>query len=138
MSRTKIKHGKGFEAWFNSRPPIVLTVFAVLAYMIGQATVPVLLFYFSDRLGVWWLILLVLYIGALIAGTALIWHRKEMRVLRANYGDEFYFKAYPREKKREERRERRRTEREKRRAELKEKTILTATNNKSFKEESYE
>lgn len=112
MAREKIKHGKGFIAWFNSRPPMVLIVFTLLCYMIGQAAIPVLLLYFSEDLGAWWFVLLILYITSFITATGLIWRRKEMRVMRANYGDEFFFKTFPREKKREERRERRRAKRE--------------------------
>lgn len=84
--------------------PMVLIILTMVCYSVGQLLIPVLLFYFSSDLGVWWFILLIIYIALWLTGISLLWRRKEMRAMRATYGEDFFYKAYPREKKREERR----------------------------------
>ena len=73
----------------------------------------VLLVAFADRLGVWWAILLLLYLATLVVIHTKIVYPREMARMRFILGDEAFFLVYPEEKKKELKRR----EREKRRQE---------------------
>ena len=74
-----------------------------------------LLICYADRLGVWWSILLLVYMGGLNTAYVMIIRPRQLAKLRMDLGDELFFLTYPREKKkllRRKARERRRAERE--------------------------
>ena len=101
------------EKKFDNLKPLTQILLIGSIYGVMQLLIPVLLFDYSDELGVLWIILFVLYTAALVLSTAWIYHRKEVRNLEALYGTEFVFKAFPREKIRREKK----AAREKRKAE---------------------
>lgn len=72
---------------------------------------PILLFEHSQDLGYWWAALLLLYSAVLIYILSRISYRREMKVLRHDLGDEQFFRAFPAERRREERRVRRKQRR---------------------------
>lgn len=64
----------------------------------------VLLVAYANRLGIWWANLLILYLGALFSGYAVIVYPREMAHMRYLLGDEAFFLVYPEERKKELRR----------------------------------
>lgn len=100
----------GFPAWLCFG---IITVCAVAMIM-----PVVLLVAFADKLGIWWAILLLIYMILLICVYTLIVYPREMERIHYILGDELFFLAYPGERKKELRRrerERRRQERSRQR-----------------------
>lgn len=87
-------------------PPMVQYMLTKAAVLAGAGVVPILLFDASPRLGPWWFILVLAYLALLIwARAALLW-RRERIVLRRDLGDEQFYAAFPRERRRDARRAR--------------------------------
>ena len=79
--------------------------FGTLAAAAVVMIVPVvLLVAFADKLGAWWAILLILYMGILISVYTWIVYPREMARMRYLLGDEAFFLVYPGEKKKERKR----------------------------------
>ena len=88
-------------------PPMLSFAASKAAVYVGAGIVPILLFDHSEKLGFWWFLLLVGYIALLIwARAALLWRRERISLLR-DLGEEQFYAAFPRERKRDERRARR-------------------------------
>ena len=87
-------------------PPMLSFAASKAAVYVGAGIVPILLFDHSEKLGFWWFLLLVGYIALLIwARAALLWRRERISLLR-DLGEEQFYAAFPRERKRDERRAR--------------------------------
>ena len=88
-------------------PPMLSYALSKAAVYVGAGIVPILLFDNSEKLGFWWFLLLAGYISLLIwLRAALLWRRERVSLLR-DLGEEQFYAAFPREKKRDERRARR-------------------------------
>ena len=81
-----------------------MLTYILIRLLFFAAIVPaLLLFDYSEQLGYWWSILMLLYIGLfMFAGLAIRW-RREMDEFRRLLGDEQFFAQFPKEWKREQR-----------------------------------
>ena len=84
----------------DNTPPSLQALIFVIPTTILIMLPPILLFCSADKLGYWWIILLILYISIIIAVTGIILYFKNIKALRVILGDELFFKQFPREKKR--------------------------------------
>ncbi len=92
-------------------PPMLSFAASKAAVYVGAGVVPILLFDNSEKLGFWWFLLLAGYIGLLIwLRAALLWRRERIALLR-DLGEEQFYAAFPRERKRDERRAKRQARR---------------------------
>ena len=78
---------------------------------------PILLLCWAEKLGRLWAILLIAYMTLLITAFAKILWSRQMVKLRYDLGDEQFFRAFPRERKKELRRKARQQRARQRRAE---------------------
>ena len=60
--------------------------------------IPIFFLFKADKLGIWWTVLLVLYLSILCGIYWIILHRRRMLDLRGLMGSEAFYKAFPREK----------------------------------------
>lgn len=91
------------EKRFDRLKPLTQVILIGGVYAVMQLLVPVLLFDYSEVLGVFWVILLVLYTAILVLSAAYLFYRREIRYLEGMYGTDFVLNAFPKEKKRRER-----------------------------------
>lgn len=91
------------EKRFDRLKPLTQVILIGAVYAVMQLLVPVLLFDYSEVLGVFWVILLVLYTAILVLSAAYLFYRREIRYLEGMYGTDFVLNAFPKEKKRRER-----------------------------------
>ena len=92
-----------FEKLYNRLPNMVQIFLIGAAYALFQMLAPVLLFEYSSVLGVYWIVILIVYSAVLVFLTAWLFHRREVRYLEGMYGTEFMLNAFPGERKRRER-----------------------------------
>lgn len=105
-----------FEKIFNRLPKMAQIFLIAGIYAVFQMLAPVLLFDYSSELGVFWIVILIIYTGLLVFAAAWLFHRREIRYLEAMYGTEFVLDAFPREKRRRERKAERKEREMKKRA----------------------
>ena len=91
------------KLWKWLRSPAMI-VFWSYASMAAGNLPAILLLCYADHLGVWWFILLMIYMTALACVFLLILWPREVARLRYTLGDEAFFLLYPWERKRELRR----------------------------------
>lgn len=89
----------GYPAWLFL---LALCIVPVLMIMPGF-----LLVLYADKLGIWWAILLILYMAILFSVYTWIVYPREMARMRYLLGDEAFFLVYPEEKKKELKRQQR-------------------------------
>ena len=99
--------------FYTELPALIQALMLVLVFLVFQALVPILLITNSESLGIWWSIILSVYMLGVALTTGYVLHRRRIRQLKALYGEDFVYKAFPREKARDERK----AERKKRQAE---------------------
>lgn len=92
-----------FERKFNGMKPLGQIILIGSVYGVLQLLAPLILFYYSEDLGVFWIVLFAAYTGLLILTTGWIFYRREIHTLEAMYGTDFIYQAFPKEKKRRER-----------------------------------
>ncbi|GEM_PF-3788475 len=95
--------GEWIHRFYIALPPLVQVLILVGIYLVFQALVPIVLIINSEDLGIWWSIILGVYMLAVALTTGYIMHRRRIKQLKALYGDEFVYIAFPGEKKRDER-----------------------------------
>lgn len=106
-----------FERKFNSMKPMSQILLIGSVYGVLQLLAPVLLFYYSEDLGILWIVLFAAYTGLLIFAAGWIFYRREIHTLEAMYGTDFIYQAFPKEKKRRERKAKKTAEKALRKAE---------------------
>ena len=89
-------------------PKLIQIFLIVLVYVIFQGVAVILVFEYSEQLGVFGPIILLLYAVILTGATAYLYVRREIRMLRNRYGEEFLYQAFPKERERDIRRAERR------------------------------
>ena len=92
-------------AFYFSLPNLIQVFLILLVYLVLQGLPSVLLIMNSEKLGIWWIVILILYSVLILSLTGLILYRREIRSLKAQYGTEFVYRAFPREKRRDERKQ---------------------------------
>ena len=92
-----------FEKIFNRLPKMAQIFLIAGIYAVFQMLVPVLLFDYSSVLGVFWIVILLVYTGLLVFAVSWLFHRREIRYLEGMYGTDFVLNAFPGAKKRRER-----------------------------------
>lgn len=102
--------------WERMGYPAWLYFGAISAAAVVMIMPVVLLVAFADKLGVWWAILLLLYLTILVVIHTKIVYPREMARMRYILGDEAFFLVYPEEKKKELKRRQREKRRQERRA----------------------
>ena len=116
------------EKLYNHLPYRVQILGIAAVYGILQLLVPVLLFDYSSRLGVFWILLLLLYTALLVVSSGWLYYRHEIRYLEGMYGTDFVLNAFPGERKRRERKaamaERKAAKKAKRAADLRDAGLL--------------
>ena len=104
-----------FKRLWENLPPMVQYALAKGSVFVGAGVVPILLFEYSPQLDFWWVVLLVFWIGLLIALRVLVLWPREKNALINDLGYEQFYALFPQEKKRDERRQRRKERREQKR-----------------------
>lgn len=79
-------------------------LYALIQVVFWLALLPgILLFYYSEDLGIWWAVLLFLYMACIFSANIWVLYRREMRDIRNLLGDEQFFQRFRSEWRREKR-----------------------------------
>lgn len=101
---------------FFSLPKLIQILLIAAVYLVFQGIAVILIFEYSGVLGVFAPVILIFY-AALLTGTlAYILSRREIKALKNLYGIDFVYKAFPKEKLRDERKAKRLSEKERRKS----------------------